>query len=93
MCASDARGEQRKRGGMLAQNVKRLSTREYQALVLFAGGKKRSEAAEFMDVSVNSYRVYLANVVKKLRARNMNHAVYLATVSGLLVFPDIRLPD
>lgn len=92
MCVTSAREDKCRGESLLSRNVKRLSRREYQVLILHAGGMKRAAASEFMGISVNSHRVYLDKIVKKLRARNMTHAVYLATVSGLIVFPDVPLP-
>ena len=92
MCVQSALKGSPAGDSLLSKNVKRLSKREFQALLLLSAGMKRADAAEYMEISVNSYRVYLENVVKKLRARNLNHAVYLATLQGLIKFPDLPLP-
>lgn len=61
-----------------------LSPREEEVLMHLIQGLTRQEVADYMDISINSVRQYIASMFSKLGARSLPEAVYIATVGGLV---------
>lgn len=61
-----------------------LSAREKDAISLIAEGKSRAQAAGFLGISENTFRVYIDSARHKLGALNIPHAIALATHKGLI---------
>ncbi|CUH75921.1 putative transcriptional activator protein TraR [Tritonibacter multivorans] len=61
-----------------------LSPRELASLALLAEGKSRAKAAEALDISEHTLRVYIETARKKLGAQNTTHAVAKAVATGLI---------
>ncbi len=61
-----------------------LSMRESEALSLLAEGMSRARAAEAMDISEHTLRVYIEGARSKLQAQNTTHAVARAVTMGLI---------
>ena len=67
------------------ETTERLSPREVDALTLLAIGLSRSKAAETLEISEHTLRVYIESARAKLKALNTVHAVSKALVSGQIV--------
>ena len=67
------------------ETTERLSPREVDALTLLAIGLSRSKAAETLEISEHTLRVYIESARAKLKALNTVHAVSKAVVSGQIV--------
>lgn len=65
--------------------VPNLSPREVDALTLLALGFSRAQAAENLQISEHTLRVYIESARFKLGAMNTTHAVARALTMGLLV--------
>ena len=63
-----------------------LSPRERDALTMLALGYSRGQAAESLEISEHTLRVYIEGARYKLGAMNTTHAVARALTQGLLVF-------
>ncbi|TNJ47686.1 autoinducer binding domain-containing protein [Phaeobacter sp. B1627] len=61
-----------------------LSLRETEALSLLAEGHSRARAAEVLDISEHTLRVYIEGARGKLKAQNTTHAVARAIAIGLI---------
>lgn len=61
-----------------------LSMRETEALSLLAEGHSRARAAETLDISEHTLRVYIEGARGKLQAQNTTHAVARAISMGLI---------
>lgn len=62
-----------------------LSPRELSAMTLLAKGMSRAQAAEQMEISEHTLRVYIEAARHKLGALNTTHAVARALSMGLIV--------
>ena len=62
-----------------------LSPRELSAMTLLAKGASRSKAAEELQISEHTLRVYIESARHKLGAMNTTHAVARALSFGLIV--------
>lgn len=62
-----------------------LSPRERDVLTLLAIGRSRAEAAEALQISEHTLRVYVDTARMKLGARNTIHAVAAAMTQGLIL--------
>ncbi|TCO73895.1 helix-turn-helix transcriptional regulator [Rhodovulum euryhalinum] len=62
-----------------------LSPRELAAMTLLAKGLSRAQAAEQLDISEHTLRVYIEAARHKLGALNTTHAVARALSAGLIV--------
>jgi DNA-binding CsgD family transcriptional regulator len=63
----------------------KLSPRETSALTYLARGMSRNQAAQHMQISEHTLRVYIESARHKLGALNTTHAVARALNSGLIV--------
>ena len=61
-----------------------LSDREFQVMRLFAAGKKSSEIAEQLSVSVNTVNTYRARVLQKMRMQSDVELSRYAVEHGLI---------
>lgn len=61
-----------------------LSPRELASLTQLAEGKSRAKAAEALEISEHTLRVYIESARKKLGAQNTTHAVAKAVATGLI---------
>ncbi|MES2938594.1 MAG: helix-turn-helix transcriptional regulator [Pseudomonadota bacterium] len=55
--------------------IQRLSSRELDVLHWLAAGKSAADAATILGISVCTVRVYVRNIMRKLDAVNIPHAV------------------
>lgn len=62
-----------------------LSKRERSTLTLLAKGKNRAQAAQELEISENTLRVYVESARHKLGALNTTHAVARALAAGQIV--------
>ncbi|HDR29663.1 response regulator transcription factor, partial [Rhodovulum sp.] len=62
-----------------------LSPRETSALTLLAKGLSRAQAADQLEISEHTLRVYIEAARHKLGALNTTHAVARALNAGLIV--------
>jgi DNA-binding CsgD family transcriptional regulator len=62
----------------------KLSDRERDALSYIAAGRSRAQAADKLQISENTLRVYLDTARHKLGALNLPHAIALAVRKGFL---------
>ena len=74
------------RGGAERTPARALSPRERDALTLLALGYSRAQAAESLEISEHTLRVYIEGARYKLGAMNTTQAVALALAQGRLVF-------
>lgn len=58
-----------------------LSPRERQTIRLLAKGFNRKQAAAELNISESTLRTYIDQAIMKLRARNVNNAIYLASIN------------
>ena len=65
----------------------RLSNREYQVLRLLGLGKKMSEIAEALSVSVKTISTYRAHILEKMKMRNNAELVFYVAQNGLRDLP------
>jgi DNA-binding NarL/FixJ family response regulator len=61
-----------------------IARREYDVLRRLATGETNSEIATAMQLSPNTVKAYLRNLMQKLRARNRVEAISRAREMGLL---------
>jgi DNA-binding CsgD family transcriptional regulator len=61
-----------------------VTPREYDVLRLVASGHTNIEIGEQLDVSLNTVKTYLRNVMQKLDARNRAQVITNARAHGLL---------
>ncbi|MBY6048268.1 LuxR family transcriptional regulator [Vannielia litorea] len=73
-------------GGTTKAPGRALSPRERDALTMLALGYSRAQAAESLEISEHTLRVYIEGARYKLGAMNTTHAVALALAQGRLVF-------
>ena len=62
-----------------------LSPRERSTLTLLAKGKNRAQAAQELEISENTLRVYVESARHKMGALNTTHAVARALAAGQIV--------
>jgi len=62
----------------------RLSDREYQVMLLMAGGKTATDVAEAMCLSVKTISTYRARALRKMGMRNNAEFAFYAMKEGLL---------
>lgn len=60
-----------------------LSDREYQVLRLIGSGKKVSEIAEAMSLSVKTVSTYRANILEKMKLKNSAEIAHYVIQNGL----------
>ena len=72
------------RGSDVVQGVS-LSPREIDSLTMLARGRSRAQAANELEISEHTLRVYIESARHKLTAANTTHAVATALQQGLLV--------
>jgi two-component system, NarL family, invasion response regulator UvrY len=63
----------------------KLSNREYQTLCLIASGKKLSEMAEIMSLSVKTVSEYRARLLVKMNLKNNAEAIQYAITHNLIL--------
>ncbi len=63
----------------------KLSNREYQTLCLMASGKKLSEMAEIMSLSVKTVSEYRARLLVKMNLKNNAEAIQYAINNNLIL--------
>ena len=68
----------------ICQFRKHLSEREIDVLGWLTCGKAVSDIAQLLGISVCTVRVHCRNIIRKLRAQNMTHAVAIAYKCKLL---------
>ena len=68
-----------------AKQMRDLSPRERDALILLGHGDARGQIAEKMKISEHTLRVYIDSARYKLGAANTTHAVALAISRGVIV--------
>lgn len=61
-----------------------LTTNEYKILQLVAMGLSNKEIAFNMYVSTHTIKAHLSIILRKLKAENRSHAVYIATKSQII---------
>lgn len=66
------------------QDVKVLSEREAEVLRLSAEGNSLKQIAEMLSISIDTVDTHSRNVVGKLSARNMKHAIATALRNKLI---------
>lgn len=71
--------------GRAPDPAKNLSPREIDAITLLAIGYNRAQAAETLQISEHTLRVYVESARFKLGAMNTTHAVARALSQGLIV--------
>jgi DNA-binding CsgD family transcriptional regulator len=67
-----------------ASSIPKLSAREKLVLLMAATGRTREETAEELHVGLETVRTYIRRILRKLGARNIAHAVYIASQAGIL---------
>lgn len=71
-------------GGFTLVEKIHITTRELQVLALMANGFENEEAAEKLNVNVQTLRNHQYNVMKKLGAKTRTRAVTIAIQRGML---------
>jgi DNA-binding NarL/FixJ family response regulator len=73
-------------GTKLAARMERpnLSDREYEVLTLMAQGKSNKAISSELDISENTVKFHITNVMIKLGARDRTHAVVNALRQGII---------
>ncbi|MFC2017120.1 response regulator transcription factor [Chloroflexota bacterium] len=71
-------------GGFIIRKGVHVSKRELEALCLVADGKDNKTGAELMQVTVNTFRNHIQNVMEKLGARNRANAIVKAVENEML---------
>ncbi|MGA7594001.1 MAG: response regulator transcription factor, partial [Gallionella sp.] len=61
-----------------------LSDREYQVLKLLGSGKKVSEIAAALSLSVKTVSTYRAHILEKMKLKNNAELIYYVIQNGLL---------
>lgn len=72
-------------GVRLPESARMLSPREVDVMTYLAMGLSRAQAAEKLDISESTLRVYIESARNKLGALNTTHAVARAMNQGLIV--------
>ena len=63
---------------------KNLTKREMIVIKLVALGFENNEIAEKLGVSIHTVKAFVANILRKLDARNRTNAVFIAFQNGIL---------
>lgn len=63
---------------------KNLTKREMMVIKLVALGFENNEIAEKLGVSIHTVKAFVANILRKLDARNRTNAVFIAFQNGIL---------
>ncbi|MFW5658537.1 MAG: response regulator transcription factor [Bacteroidota bacterium] len=66
------------------QQLRQLSQRQKEVLQLLAMGYAQKEVAEMLHLSFNTVRTLRQRALKKLEAKNLNQAIYIAIKQGLI---------
>lgn len=72
------------RRGVTAEELSKLTPKEWNCLRLTAQGFREAEVAAISGIAQTTVRFHLDNVVKKLGAANRTHAVAMAAQLGML---------
>lgn len=64
--------------------MKNLSTRETEIIHYSALGHTAKEIAKFIGLEPRTVEIYVANIRRKLVARNTAHAVFIAAQRNIL---------
>ncbi len=67
-----------------AKTSEQLTEREILTLSYLADGYENREIAETIFVSTHTVKAHVSSILKKLKARNRTHAVYIALKRGLI---------
>lgn len=67
--------------------IKDLTKREKMVINYIANGLDNKEIAEQMCVSTHTIKAFVANILRKLEAKNRTNAVFIAFQRGILT-PD-----
>ncbi|OGT62503.1 MAG: hypothetical protein A3E85_00640 [Gammaproteobacteria bacterium RIFCSPHIGHO2_12_FULL_45_12] len=67
--------------------MKKLSCREIEVMNYIAKGNTAKEIARLVSLEPRTIEAYMTNARKKLQAKNIAHAVYLAYQSNILTSP------
>src|SRR5215212_2462105 len=70
-----------------------LSPREKEIMHLMAEGMTAEQIANQLNVSVETVRTHVRNVIRKLQARNRVHAIALALERGEIALGDVTGPE
>jgi LuxR family transcriptional regulator, transcriptional regulator of spore coat protein len=62
-----------------------LSQREEQIINYMAHGSTAKEIAKQIGLTYRTIEYYISNIRKKLHAKNITHAVYIATQKNLFI--------
>jgi DNA-binding CsgD family transcriptional regulator len=71
-------------GGFIIKKNIHITRRELEALALIGMGLSNSEAAERLNVSANTVRNHIWNLMQKLEATSRAHAIVLAVQNGII---------
>ncbi len=58
--------------------MKKLSCREVEVISFTAKGYTAKEIAKIIDLEHRTIEAYMSNIRKKLQAKNIAHAIYIA---------------
>jgi DNA-binding NarL/FixJ family response regulator len=64
--------------------MKTLSIREIQVIRFTANGLTAKETAKALGLEYRTIEIYVSNIRKKLAAKNIAHAIYIATQHNIL---------
>lgn len=64
--------------------MKKLSDRETEIIKYVALGFANNQIAQKINVSSHTVKAYIANIIRKLEAKNRTHATYLALKNNLI---------
>ena len=67
-----------------ANTSEQLTEREIVTLSYLAEGYENREIAETIFVSTHTVKAHVSSILKKLKARNRTHAVYIALKRGII---------
>ena len=67
--------------------MKMLSGREVQIIRYTARGCTAKEIAKITGLKYRTIEIYVGNIRKKLQAKNVAHAVYIASQKNILIDP------
>lgn len=67
-----------------AKTSEQLTEREIVTLSYRAEGYENREIAETIFVSTHTVKAHVSSILKKLKARNRTHAVYIALKRGII---------
>ena len=67
-----------------AKTSEQLTEREIVTLSYLAEGYENREIAETIFVSTHTVKAHVSSILKKLKARNRTHAVYIALKRSII---------